>query len=272
MLELFTSLVHNYKSKIRNPLIGTIASVWIIHNWRIVYALFNFDKECTMQDRINYINDYFSKKIFFNEFVIIISIAFGVIITTFILLAISRFLTDGFYKIVEPSIINLLDKNTVFTNVDKKKLELKIDGLNNNLVRLRDGNSKLENQNILLISRAEQNEKQYDDKLLEFSEFQKSAFENYELLQNKNIPANKVINYFDDIINGLNDQMKKEFLIYIQHNDNIKGNKYENFVGLKNQLEKMGVIITVDGVLKNTVLGLLFLEYYKSLPENNLTY
>ena len=63
MFESLHSLVDNYKSKIKNPLIGTIISVWIIHNWRIVYAVFNFDDNCTMQDKINFIDDYFPKKI-----------------------------------------------------------------------------------------------------------------------------------------------------------------------------------------------------------------
>ena len=64
MIDKITSIFDNYSGKIKNPFIGTIISVWLIHNWRIPFALFNFDKECTMIDKINFIADYFGKQIF----------------------------------------------------------------------------------------------------------------------------------------------------------------------------------------------------------------
>ncbi len=272
MTEVITNFVSNYKGKIKNPLIGTIIGVWIIRNWRIVYSVLIFDDECTMQDKINYINDYFSKKAFWGEIASVVGIAFASIIITFILLAVSRALTDSYYKIAEPFIINLLDRNTIFTNVEREKLLSKIERLNSNLVTSRDANSKLENQNLNLIARTEQNEKKYDEKLLEFSEFQRSAFKNYELLENKNIPANKVINYFDDVLAGFSDSLKKELSTYIEHSDNITSNQYKNFVGIIAELQKTGVLINENGTLKKSILGLLFLEYYKSLKEQDLPF
>jgi hypothetical protein len=272
MFEAVTSFLNNYKSKIRNPLMGTILSVWIFHNWRIVYALFNFDKDCTMQEKINFIQDYFSKKEFLTEFFTIILIAFAAIFITFILLALSRLLTDGYYKIVEPFIINLLDKKTIFTHLEKKILDSKINELNSNIDRLRDANSKIENHNISLVSRAEQSEKYHNKELSDLSELSIQANDDFKLLQNKSILANKVIGHFDEIINGLSEEMVNELITYIEHSENINVNEYKNFVGLKAELDKIGVLISVSGFDKKTKLGILFLEYYKSSKKRKKIY
>lgn len=271
MIDAFTSFLDNYRSKIKNPLIGTIISVWLIHNWRIVYALFNFDKDCTMQERINFIEDYFFKKNFWLELFTVAGISFLVLLFTFLLLAISRFLTDGYYKIVEPFIMNMLDKNTIFTNADKNKLEITINELNSKIDLLRNANSKLENQNVYLLNRGNEIEKQYSDELKELSQKKLEISNSIELLQNKQIPANKVVRFFDDIINALNVEIKKEILIYIEHKKNNTKNEYRNFQGLKNELAKIGVIININGEEKTPALGILFLNYFE-FHENNLPF
>ena len=129
MLDNITSLFDNYKGKIRNPFIGTIISVWLIHNWRVPFALFNFDDDCTMQDKINYIADYFGKQDFWSELGEIIFYSFLILVFTFLLMAISRVLTDTYYKIIEPFFITKIDKKSIFTEIEKTKLENRINSL-----------------------------------------------------------------------------------------------------------------------------------------------
>jgi hypothetical protein len=268
MVEIFTSLLHNYKSKIRNPFIGTLASVWIVRNWVIVYAFFSFDKDCNMSDKINYIQDYFKKKEFWEEFFINVAVAFCVLLISFLLFAISRALTDFYYKICEKWVITKVDKKAILTILEKSKLESEIEFLKKNLDRLRDANSKTENVNSFLVTKYEQMQNEYDNNLLELSEASRKVTENLEVLENKKIPANKVIQYFDDIIGGLSESIKNELSVFIEHDNNITTNHYANYIGLKTELVKLGVLVAVKNEYKKTTFGTLFLEYYKSLNEN----
>lgn len=272
MFEAFTSLLHNYKSKIRNPFFGTLASVWLFRNWIVVYALFNFDNAYKMHYRIKYIQQYFNKKQFWTEFWINILITFSVLVITYILFAVSRFLTDLYYKICEPRIITLLDKKAILTEVDKSRLDRRISYLSAKLEKQNNEISRYESINHMLTTKNSDLELDIKNKLIEHEDLIHSQIVKYELLDSKTIPANKVINYFDEIITGLSESLKKELLIYVEHSNNITINEYKNYVGLKAELQKIGVLINVNGELKKTILGILFLEYYKSLKENDLPF
>lgn len=161
MTDYIGSLFDNFKSKIRNPFIGTIISVWIIRNWVIIYAIFNFDSDRTMLCKINFISSYFSKINFWVEFFANILTAMSALLITFILLAISRIITDGYYKIIEPLIITRIDKGANFTTSDRIKLEKKIVSLNQKLDSEIDALSKAENINENLRKKNIQIEKQY---------------------------------------------------------------------------------------------------------------
>lgn len=272
MLEAFTSFLNNYKSKIRNPFFGTLASVWLFRNWKVVYALFNFDEKYSMHYRINYIQNYFSKKDFWEEFVINILVTFLVLIITYILFAVSRFLTDLYYKICEPKIITFIDQKAIFTSADKSKLESRITLLNNKIERQNDAILRHESSNQILNTKNTDLQTEINKSQLELSDSIINYEEKFKILENKNIPASKVINYFDDIIKGLNKSLKEELFIYVEHSNNITYNEYKNYVGLKAELQKIGVLINVNGELKKTILGILFLEYIKSLKENELSF
>lgn len=272
MIEAFTSLIDNYKSKIRNPLIGTIISVWIIHNWRIVYALFNFDEDFSMRDKINYIEEYFNKKTYFGELWTIIWIAFLIIFITFFLLAASRFITNGYYKVVEPWIKKQVDKNEIFTIENKKKLDVEIEELKGVIGKLRDVNTKTENINRSLVAHNEEIQSKYDKELVNFSEETRKSIERHELLEKKYIPANKVIVCFDEIISGLSSDLKEDLQLYAKNDKHVNNRPYKNFVGLKAELEKIGVIIYRDKEQKSSLLAILFLEYFKMIQEEALLF
>ncbi len=134
MLDKISSFFDNYSTKIKNPFIGTIISVWLIHNWRIPFALFNFDKDCTMQDKINFIADYFGKQNFWLELFNIAGISFLILVVSYFLMTISRAITDFFHKIAEPFVITKIDKNAIYTKDEKTKLEKRISILNSKVV------------------------------------------------------------------------------------------------------------------------------------------
>lgn len=150
MIEKITSVFDNYKGKINNPFIGTIISVWLIHNWRIPYALVTFDKECTMQDKMNFITDYFAKQNFWEELFNVIGFSFLVLIFTFILMAFSRIITDSYYKILEPFLITKIDLKAIFTQEEKAVLELKIKELETSLNSKREEVTRTESNNQII--------------------------------------------------------------------------------------------------------------------------
>lgn len=272
MTESFTSFIDTYKSKIKNPLIGTMISVWIFHNWKIVYSLFNFDKDCTMQDKINYIQNYFSKKEYFEEIWTITWIAFIVIILTFSLLAISRGITDGYYKIIEPWIKSKIDKHENFTQDERIKLMSKIESLNLSLDTKRSEMSRVESENHNLTLKIDALKKRNDTLLTNSNDKIENLKKEISLNTEKNIYANKVVTFFDDIINALNPEIKKEIIIYIEHKESINKNQYKNFIGLKNELQKIGIIIDINGETKTPALGILFLEYFKMRQKDELPF
>jgi hypothetical protein len=92
----------------------------------IVYAIFNFDKDCSMQDKINYIQGYFSQQKFGVELFHNLWVSFLVLGFTYILLAFSRALTDLYYKWLEPLIVTKIDKKAIYTTPEKMRLEGRI--------------------------------------------------------------------------------------------------------------------------------------------------
>lgn len=264
MIEAFTSMLHTYKSKIRNPFFGTLASVWIFRNWIIIYALFNFDKTYNVHYRINYIQNFFNRKEFWSEFWINILITFSVLIITYILFAISRFLTDLYYKICEPRIITLLDKKVILTEVDKSRLDRRISYLTAKLEQQNNEISRYESINHILTTKNKDLELDIKNNLIHTEDLIHTESVKYELLKNKTTPTNKVINYFDYTISGMSEILKKDILTYLKRSENLNSNEYKNYVDFKDKLQKMGIVIIVNGEMKNTLLGELFLEYFKN--------
>lgn len=70
-MEVINSFFNNIKDKLTNPFFGTLILVLIIHHWELWYTLFNFDSDCTLQDKIfsirTYINDNLSYILFMWE-------------------------------------------------------------------------------------------------------------------------------------------------------------------------------------------------------------
>ena len=59
--EAWDSFKDNIKERVSNPFLGTFTLVWIVHNWKVVYAFFYFDKDWRLQQKI----DFFKNRIVF---------------------------------------------------------------------------------------------------------------------------------------------------------------------------------------------------------------
>lgn len=57
-MEIINSFFTNIKDKLTNPFFGTLILVLIIHHWELWYSVFNFDTDCTLEDKIRIIKTY----------------------------------------------------------------------------------------------------------------------------------------------------------------------------------------------------------------------
>jgi len=220
MTDHIVSFFDNYKSKIRNPFIGTMISVWIIRNWVVLYALLSFDNNRTMEWKIKFISDYFLTVYFWGEFWHVIGISFFSLLITFILLGISRGLTDFYYKIIEPFIVTKIDKGQIFTKKDKKTLENRIAFLDSKLEKVVDAVYKAEEINEKLQLKLQETEKLHSQELELMSNSRSATQSQYEHMRDQTSKWNAVFEKFDEIHQQLSNDMEG-ILINLRDNHSI---------------------------------------------------
>lgn len=120
--DTINSVFDNLKERTTNPFLGTLIVVWILKNWKLVYSLFYFDSNFKLKDRLLFINQYFNEKSFLMNMVLVIVYTLIVLLITYILLGLSRLLTDYYDKVVVPLISKFTDTSTVVLKTDYNKL------------------------------------------------------------------------------------------------------------------------------------------------------
>ncbi len=68
-MEVINSFFSNIKDKLTNPFFGTLIIVLIIHHWQLWYAVFNFDSDCALDDKLNFIKNYISIDLTLKSFI-----------------------------------------------------------------------------------------------------------------------------------------------------------------------------------------------------------
>lgn len=261
MLDNITSLFDNYKGKIRNPFIGTIISVWLIHNWRIPFALFNFDDDCTMQDKINYIADYFGKQDFWSELGEIIFYSFLILVFTFLLMAISRFLTDSYYIIIEKTLITFIDKNAVYSKEDKILLDERILELENLLNSKREEITRTETNNSYMKINRDKIQSDFDSYVKSKTEELQHLQRKMDELVSKYKLSEKVINLYDDLIVTLSPEEKNAIQYVVNQHKNYNGITISDT--MIKIFDKYGFIDSTGVINTLNPMGAIFIEYYR---------
>ena len=111
--DFLISFRDNFKEKTRNPFLGTYLIVWIIRNWELIYTLFNFDENFKLQDKIDFIKTYYSEQSFIGNLLTSVLWAFGLLILTYLLLSISRLITNFSEKQITPWIYKITDSKSI---------------------------------------------------------------------------------------------------------------------------------------------------------------
>jgi hypothetical protein len=131
--ETIESIKYNITEKFTNPFLGSFIIVWIVHHWSIVYAFFYFDKDYSLEKRIQFFEMYWVNHSFLGSLFGAAGIALLVIIFTFLFLAATKYLSNIYRNVLIP-LADKYSKGNVVTNVtyqiaiDKiKELDKKIE-------------------------------------------------------------------------------------------------------------------------------------------------
>lgn len=116
--DFFVSFRDNIKEKSTNPFFGTLILVWVIRNWKLLFGVFNFDKETTLEAKLNFISEYFDPKSFAENLLVVIGYTFLALITSYLLLSASRLIVNFFDKVVTPCIYRLTDESSIVLKSD----------------------------------------------------------------------------------------------------------------------------------------------------------
>jgi hypothetical protein len=102
---------------------GTFIIVWSILNWRLLFILFNFDKENNLQERLLLIDEYWKTKNFWQIYIYpLLTTIFSVFVYS-ILNYLTYSITSFFSLRIKPFILNKIDKNTVVEKERHSTLE-----------------------------------------------------------------------------------------------------------------------------------------------------
>ena len=132
--DFFVSFKENLQTKSSNPFLGTYVIIWCIRHWELVYSFFFFDAKSTRTEKIKIISDYYADKNLVEDILINIGIALIVLIVTYSLMNLSRFIVDIFEKKVKPWVSKFTDKNSIVlkevhdaVKTEKNDLEIKLE-------------------------------------------------------------------------------------------------------------------------------------------------
>lgn len=110
-----TSFIDNIKQKTTNPFLGTLITVWSISNWELIYTVFNFEEQSTLDQRISRIKLYLDSKHLFADLFLCIVEVFVILIVTYLLLNASRYILNMYENRVTPWIYSKSKPNSIVT-------------------------------------------------------------------------------------------------------------------------------------------------------------
>ncbi|MFC0777065.1 hypothetical protein [Flavobacterium sp. HJSW_4] len=142
--DLFVSFTDNFKEKTNNPFLGTYLLVWLIRNWDLIYSLFNFDKKVTRWAKIQFVKNYYHQTNFIENLLVNILWSFGLLILTYILLNISRFIVNVSEKRLTPWIYQITDSKSIVLKEEYDRVRAENDDLQTRLDNERQSKSRLE--------------------------------------------------------------------------------------------------------------------------------
>lgn len=107
-MEAINSFFSNIKDKLTNPFFGTLTIVLLIQHWELWFAVFNFDADCTLTDRLYFIQNYISQNITLGSFLLDLLKAAGVMLFGYLIVVLTRSIVIWIEHTVMPNITEVI--------------------------------------------------------------------------------------------------------------------------------------------------------------------
>jgi peptidoglycan hydrolase CwlO-like protein len=198
-MENFFSNVSDYvKSRLNNPLLGTLLIIFIFLHFDFLFALFNFDEGVILPQKIKYIHDYWDRYGTKEKATNKILLAFGIMLLTFILLAIAKALTNAYNRLVD-FIDDKSDKGSVVSRTkheliktERNSLRTEKEELENRIVNRDSDIRDLKSEITAIVSRNERISGELESALDEINEL-KNDNSNFLLTQENKTLENTIL-------------------------------------------------------------------------------
>lgn len=205
--DIFLSFNDNIKQKTTNPFFGTLIIVWILHNWKLIFTFFNFEKNKTLADKIDFLSNYLEAKPFLLNIGCCVLITIAVLIITYSLLNLSRLIVNTFDNKVTPRVYKMTDKNSIVLKSKYQTLENERDLLSQKLVTEREAKLRLQSEISQLEERIKELITKEDKKEPEAASLVKTDVTDDKVnLLFKDIENRNLTYAFDDLINNINNE------------------------------------------------------------------
>ncbi|MDX9882347.1 MAG: hypothetical protein RBS73_09795 [Prolixibacteraceae bacterium] len=160
--EVLLSTKKSIGDKIKSPFFGTLIIVFLIHNWRLLYAPFHFPDNYSLEEKIKYISAFLDGWSLLYKLGTSILWTMLALVLSYFLLALSRYLHNLYRNRLIPYINSISSFNE---NVPKEYYE--------NVVKDRDQfiewHEKLKLSKIELEKEIEDVRRNYDSKVVDFN-------------------------------------------------------------------------------------------------------
>ena len=206
--DFLISFKDNLREKNRNPFLGTYLLVWLFRNWELLFTLFNFDKEKKLQDKIDFIKNYYSKHDFLLNLWTNVYWAFGILVITYLLLNLSRLIVNLSESRLSPWIYKITDSKSIVLKSAYESIRSDRDDLQLRLDQERESKSKLEARikslETQIIEASTPKSEKADIKITSKSETQKKVINNEASLLLQKIKDRNLVKDFLDTASMIN--------------------------------------------------------------------
>ena len=115
-MEVINSFFSNIKDKLTNPFFGTLILVLFLHHWELIFGIFNFDKDWTLDNKLVFIESYIATNITLISFLWDALLAFIYMFVGYLIVVLTRSLVMW----VEFWLMPFITGKIVHKNVVKK--------------------------------------------------------------------------------------------------------------------------------------------------------
>lgn len=144
--DLFISFKDNIKQKTSNPFFGTFIIIWVIRHWKLIYIILTIESYKTLDDRVAIIEKYFLEESFIESILWTTLWSFGVLLSTYTLLNLSRLIINFFEKAVTPKVYSWTDKGDIVLKSEYKKVINENEKLKDRLEKEREQKIKAQDE------------------------------------------------------------------------------------------------------------------------------